>query len=818
MNRESTLLWSRRSAALLVLALLVVMAFRIGSSSSAEVQFRDPTAWLESAATGEVIKINGATSEVSARIEVAEPGNDLDVVQAGPSAFVLDTNAMRLGNADGVLLRLLPTIDISGTVGRPMLAASENAVFVIDDDSVAVFSATDLAAEESFALDSPLLQVVADSNGSVWGVDQAGGLIHADKDRIRRTTPTDAVGEALEVVAVAGEPYLIDFSTDQAWHVTPKGGLGESICIAGSPGSTARSGGTTAADDDRFILISDGASGKLHLGELDSGECDVIDIAAPGSELGSPVEAAGTSYVANYTTGQVTIIDLAARRVLRTVRVSSPGVIDLIVKDGLVWFNDPDGANAGIIEVDRVRPVSKFDTSNAGEGIGGSEVAETGSSLDDAGVASAEVTGGEQGSGAIDGDGPGESGAESSALADDGGGDKESILPPIGDDPSLVPAEEPDAVDEPEPVVEDPSDSAELDEPLPVDTDRLQADFSFSSDQIQVGEEVTLADSSLGSPDSWSWTFDDGTSANGPRIRKSWPIEGTYVVTLFVDNSTDSDSAEHTFVVLPNSVDIAPRADFRFDNGTIETGDSVRFTDRSTGSPTRLEWNFGDGRTATGNSVTNSYAAPGRYTVTLRASNNAGSDTATVSILVLDSVEAPTAIISVATLSAEVGDFIVFRSQSTGTPTSLEWDFDDESGASGTEVQHSFSTPGTYQVSLTASNSAGSDTDTIAITIRAPIDAPVARIDGSSTRNVSAGVELCFVSTSTKNPSSLSWDFGDGGTAAGQAVCHSYDEKGSYRVTLVAANAAGSDEARIRVRVAEPPPAPTASFVASPSR
>ena len=36
---------------------------------------------------------------------------------------------------------------------------------MIDDDSVAVFSATDLAAEESFALDSPLLQVVADSNG-----------------------------------------------------------------------------------------------------------------------------------------------------------------------------------------------------------------------------------------------------------------------------------------------------------------------------------------------------------------------------------------------------------------------------------------------------------------------------------------------------------------------------------------------------------------------------------------------------------------------------------------------------------------------------
>ena len=171
-------------------------------------------------------------------------------------------------------------------------------------------------------------------------------------------------------------------------------------------------------------------------------------------------------------------------------------------------------------------PVSKFDTSNAGEGIGGSEVAETGflarRCRRGERRGSLAASKGLERSMATD---PVSQGAESSALADDGGGDKESILPPIGDDPSLVPAEEPDAVDEPEPVVEDPSDSAELDEPLPVDTDRLQADFSFSSDQIQVGEEVTLADSSLGSPDSWSWTFDDGTSANGPRIRKSWPIE-----------------------------------------------------------------------------------------------------------------------------------------------------------------------------------------------------------------------------------------------------------------------------------------------------
>jgi PKD repeat protein len=55
----------------------------------------------------------------------------------------------------------------------------------------------------------------------------------------------------------------------------------------------------------------------------------------------------------------------------------------------------------------------------------------------------------------------------------------------------------------------------------------------------------------------------------------------------------------------------------------------VEFSDTSTGSPTSWLWTFGDGTTSTTQSPSHTYAAPGTYTVSLRATNANGSDTVT---------------------------------------------------------------------------------------------------------------------------------------------------------------------------------------------
>lgn len=59
---------------------------------------------------------------------------------------------------------------------------------------------------------------------------------------------------------------------------------------------------------------------------------------------------------------------------------------------------------------------------------------------------------------------------------------------------------------------------------------------------------------------------------------------------------------------------------------TVACGGAVAFTDRSLNSPDNWRWDFGDGTTSTQQHPRHQYAAPGRYTVRLRACNAAGCD------------------------------------------------------------------------------------------------------------------------------------------------------------------------------------------------
>ncbi len=73
----------------------------------------------------------------------------------------------------------------------------------------------------------------------------------------------------------------------------------------------------------------------------------------------------------------------------------------------------------------------------------------------------------------------------------------------------------------------------------------------------------------------------------------------------------------------------APTAAF---SGSPLTGAAplaVTFTNASTGCPTSYDWEFGDGGASTAANPTHTYNAPGTYTVSLTAGNDAGEDTET---------------------------------------------------------------------------------------------------------------------------------------------------------------------------------------------
>ena len=81
-----------------------------------------------------------------------------------------------------------------------------------------------------------------------------------------------------------------------------------------------------------------------------------------------------------------------------------------------------------------------------------------------------------------------------------------------------------------------------------------------------------------------------------------------------------------------------------------------------------------------------------------------------------------------------------------------------------------------------------------------------------------------FTDTSTKSPTSWSWDFGDSGTSTAQDPSHVYENPGVYTVSLTATNAGGSDTmtktgyinvTSLPLRIASSPPSYYSSLTAA---
>ena len=207
------------------------------------------------------------------------------------------------------------------------------------------------------------------------------------------------------------------------------------------------------------------------------------------------------------------------------------------------------------------------------------------------------------------------------------------------------------------------------------------------------------------------------------------------------------------------AVAIAPLAPLVAFSGAPTTGTApltVNFTDQSTGTaPLTYAWDFDNNGTVNSNvqNPSHVYSAAGTYTVKLTVSNTAGSDDEikTNYITVNPAPVAPVAAFTGSPTSGTAPLTVNFTDQSTNAPTSWAWDFNNDGVVDSTvrNPSYLYSTAGTYTVTLTASNAAGSgeETKTDYITVTSPASITVRSPNGGNKWIIGTNMEITWTST-----------------------------------------------------------------------
>jgi len=123
---------------------------------------------------------------------------------------------------------------------------------------------------------------------------------------------------------------------------------------------------------------------------------------------------------------------------------------------------------------------------------------------------------------------------------------------------------------------------------------------------------------------SYMWDFGDGFTANGILVRHAYVHSGRFSVVLtVVDNSQTSTTATSEM-----TVDVPPIAAFSTSLNTAPPGLPILFDASasmdSDGTIVSYAWDFGDGQTGAGVSVTHAYANNGTFTVRLAVADDLG--------------------------------------------------------------------------------------------------------------------------------------------------------------------------------------------------
>jgi PKD repeat protein len=323
------------------------------------------------------------------------------------------------------------------------------------------------------------------------------------------------------------------------------------------------------------------------------------------------------------------------------------------------------------------------------------------------------------------------------------------------------------------------------------------------------GEAYNVAFDGTGSHDpdgdklTYMWNFGDGATAEGAKVTHTYAKGGDYKATLTVNDGSGSACGTSTSMVNVN-LNRAPVADAG-DSKKACVGQSVSFDGSKSQvesvSGIKYQWAFGDGETGTGTTVSHVYQKGGTYSVVLTVDDGKGTPCSVSTDALQVNVNAAPVAALAGVKDICSGKQISFDASGSNDPEgnklTYTWDFGDgttETG--GARMSHMYAKGGTYNVSVTVNDGKDSPCSSSTSSTRVKVNTPpvVSLVIGKA---CCAGMEQKFDASASSDADGDSlkytWDFGDGTTAEGARVSHTYEKAGTYKVLLKVDDGSGTE-------------------------
>jgi len=319
-----------------------------------------------------------------------------------------------------------------------------------------------------------------------------------------------------------------------------------------------------------------------------------------------------------------------------------------------------------------------------------------------------------------------------------------------------------------------------------------------TGDYIYATGFVTLSADSSYDPDGaitdYLWSMGDGTKISGNSVDYTYDQPGSYTVELSVtDNSgTSTARANTTQNVIINHF---PVAEINAPE-IVSPGASVALNGSESadldGEIISYSWDLGDGTIANGIQTTHRYQHPGVYQIQLKVRDDSGLEQAVgfdhhelrvnhppVIKINYPSKLAPSASVTLDASASYDPD---------GTIGQYIWYLDGKEWRTGTPTVQLTPKQKSLPLSLVLVDDANVQNSRVEKNISLATNSqPLAKIE--MTKNSNGNIHTVQFDATTSidedgDKIAYFWDFGDGNTARGPLVAHTYTEGGTYRVTL----------------------------------